>query len=324
MSRSKKNKHNKQAEIHNQQVKAQSAVTNAALPAKTAESSATVPLKTWPKIPDVTKLSLRFSQLCWMKLTHLRDKTQNEIGFFGITDKDDLLLVKDVVVVKQEVSQASANFDDNGVADYFDDCVDKGLKPEQFGRIWIHTHPTFGPSPSSIDEDTFARVFGKCHWSVMCIVAGDGTSYARLQYNIGPKSKTIISVKVLTEMHIPDEYRKLWGAEYDEKVTMTNWGFPIASAGYGEVKDIVSAVDGSIRIVRETEVGKLALTEDDWENLMLMDNKEYYMELEKLAENVDNLHIDGYNYADSRVDETIDDEWDEKFGFADDDDDPCG
>ena len=69
-------------------------------------------------------------------------------------------------VIAQEPHPAASN-DDEAVSVFFEDQVDLGRKPEQFFRLWCHTHPGDSPDPSSIDEETFARVFGRCDWAVM-------------------------------------------------------------------------------------------------------------------------------------------------------------
>ena len=40
--------------------------------------------------------ALRFTPYAWAKLLYLRDRGDSEVGGFGITSRDDLLLVKDV------------------------------------------------------------------------------------------------------------------------------------------------------------------------------------------------------------------------------------
>ena len=77
-----------------------------------------------------------------------------------------------------------ARFD--SVADFFDRQIDLGRRPEQFARIWVHTHPGKSPEPSGTDEATFARVFGRSEWAFMFILARGGQAYARLRYNVGP------------------------------------------------------------------------------------------------------------------------------------------
>ena len=130
--------------------------------------------------------ALRFSPTAWAKLLYFRDQSENEVGGFGITPADDLLYVQEFVAAKQKVTFASVRFDDEAVADYFDQQVDLGRQPQQFARIWCHTHPGDCPKPSMTDEDTFQRVFGNCDFSIMCIVAQGNQSYARISFNVGP------------------------------------------------------------------------------------------------------------------------------------------
>jgi hypothetical protein len=70
------------------------------------------------------------------------------------------------------------------------------LAPQQFARLWIHTHPGACPEPSFTDEQTFARVFGGCDWSVMFILAKGGASYARLHFGAGPGADLPLAVRV--------------------------------------------------------------------------------------------------------------------------------
>ncbi len=142
------------------------------------------------------KPMLRFSPTAWAKLLFMRDMTHNEVGGFGITKSDDLLFVTDFVLVKQRVTSISVAFDDESVANLFEDQVAAGRKPQEFARIWLHTHPGNSPEPSITDENTFDRVFGSCDWSIMAIVAQDGSSYARLQFNAGPGGQIKIPVYV--------------------------------------------------------------------------------------------------------------------------------
>ena len=105
------------------------------------------------------------------------------------------------MTVKQRVTVASVAFDDAAVADFFDQQIDLGRKPQQFLRIWLHTHPGDSASPSSTDEETFARVFGNSDWAVMFILARGGQTYARLRFNVGPGGHVQIPVEV--DFHRP-------------------------------------------------------------------------------------------------------------------------
>lgn len=131
--------------------------------------------------------------------------------------------MRHVVPVKQTVTAVTVKFDDTAVADFFDDMVDAGLKPEQFGRIWLHTHPGNSPTPSNVDEDTFADAFGKCQWSVMAIVARDDSTYARLQFGVGPGCQVSIPVKVDYSRPFEASDHAAWAAEYKANVTIEDW-----------------------------------------------------------------------------------------------------
>jgi len=139
---------------------------------------------------------LRFSPTAWAKLLYFRNRSDNEIGGFGITEADDLLFVREFVTVRQEVTSISVRFDDVAVSDFFDAQVDLGRKPEQFARIWLHTHPGNSPGPSAVDEETFARVFGNCQWAVIFVLAQNNKTYARLRFNVGPGGEMLIPVEV--------------------------------------------------------------------------------------------------------------------------------
>ena len=118
--------------------------------------------------------ALRFSPYAWAKLLFLRDQGETEVGGFGVSAEDDLLLVEDVRLIGQQTTIVSVEFDDEAVADFFDEQVDAGLPPERFFRLWLHTHPGDSAAPSSTDEETFQRVFGRCDWAVMAILAEEG------------------------------------------------------------------------------------------------------------------------------------------------------
>ncbi len=161
---------------------------------------------------------LRFSPTAWAKLLFLRDAGETEIGGFGISAKDDLLLVEDIEVVAQECTWVHVAFDDDAVADLFERQVVAGRKPEEFARIWIHTHPGRSPEPSGTDEATFARVFGRSDWAIMFILARGGQTYARLRYNVGPGADVNLPVEVEYSQPFAGSDFTAWQAEYEKNV----------------------------------------------------------------------------------------------------------
>ena len=144
---------------------------------------------------------LKFTPLAWAKLVWLRDQGPTEIGGFGIAPGDDPLLITDIRLVRQHTTSVTVAFDDDSVADLFDELVDAGLRPEQFARVWIHTHPGDCPAPSDVDEQTFDRCFGRTDWSVMFILARGGDSYGRLRFNVGPSGS--IKLRSLVDWSAP-------------------------------------------------------------------------------------------------------------------------
>jgi proteasome lid subunit RPN8/RPN11 len=83
-------------------------------------------------------------------LLYFRDRSEAEVGGFGVTDVKDPLLVQEFLTVEQRVTSVSVSFDDEAVADFFDAQGDAGRRPDQFARIWLHTHPGESPQPSGV------------------------------------------------------------------------------------------------------------------------------------------------------------------------------
>lgn len=161
---------------------------------------------------------MRFTPWAWAKFLFLRDAGDTEVGGFGISCRTDPLRIVDVVLVPQRASMAFVTFDDAAVADHFDQQVDTGRTPEEFARIWLHTHPGHSPQPSPTDERTFSRVFAGCDWAIMGILARGGASYARLHFSAGPSGSFRIPVEVDYEGPFAASDEEAWRAEYQRCV----------------------------------------------------------------------------------------------------------
>jgi proteasome lid subunit RPN8/RPN11 len=161
---------------------------------------------------------LRFTPTAWAKLCYFCHAGDTEIGGFGISYSEDLLLIEDFVTVHQKTTSVTVAFDDAAVADFYEEQVDQGRLPAQFSRIWLHTHPGSSPNPSSVDEETFARVFGGCDWAVMAILARGGQTYARLRFNVGPGGEMLIPIEVDYSLPFGGSDHAAWQAEYDTHV----------------------------------------------------------------------------------------------------------
>ena len=167
-----------------------------------------------------TRQQIRFTPYAWAKLIFLRDVGQTEVGGFGISNKFDPLLIEDFVLIKQLCTSVFVEFDDSSVADFFEQQVDDGRRPDEFARVWIHTHPGNCPLPSSTDEATFERCFGTADWAVMFILSRSGATYARLGFNVGPTTSKRLGVAVDYVNEFAQADHCEWLSEYDNAVQL--------------------------------------------------------------------------------------------------------
>lgn len=121
----------------------------------------------------------------YLKLQFLCHKADVEVGGYGVAfDKSNLLYVDDFQMVKQRSTVASMVFDDTGLAEYFEVMSENGFEPNQFARLWFHTHPEMSANPSHTDETTFSDKFSDCSWAVMAILSKTNDTTARLKANV--------------------------------------------------------------------------------------------------------------------------------------------
>ncbi len=160
---------------------------------------------------------LRFTPYAWAKLVAMRDFGKTEVGGFGVSLKEDPLLVVDFTTVKQKCTSLFVAFDDDDVSDYLTDMAEKGFDPNECMRIWIHTHPAISPTPSGTDETTFRECFGKCDWSVMFILSTEDKTYCRISFK-NPNISKEMGVKIDWNTSFAASDRKAWREEYDKNV----------------------------------------------------------------------------------------------------------
>lgn len=150
-----------------------------------------------------------------------------------------------MVLIPQRCSAITVVFDDEAVADYFDQQTDLGRIPEQFARIWIHTHPGSSAQPSQTDENTFRRVFGRCDWAVMAILARGGATTAKLRWNIGPGADLLLRTDIDYRRPFAETDRERWALEYEACVQadyLMDW--PVDDFSEGEPRRALAAARG--------------------------------------------------------------------------------
>ena len=169
-----------------------------------------------------SRQSLRFTPSAWAKLLFMRDAGPTEVGMFGITSMDDLLLIEDVAVLRQRCTAVTTAMEDDAVADFVDEQVDLGRSPQQCVRHWLHTHPGNCPLPSMTDEETFADAFDGPDWASMFILARGGRTYSHLKFNVGPGGSKRLRVEVDYDAPFEESDHDLWQAEYEAAVTVVD------------------------------------------------------------------------------------------------------
>ncbi len=218
--------------------------------------------KNYLKRPLPQQPLLRFSPTAWGKLLYLRDAGPTEIGGFGISRVADPLFVTDLVLIQQTCTGVSVVFDDQAVTEYFDQQVDQGLRPTEFARIWIHTHPGNSAEPKPVRRgDLGARVRGHrlgCDvypglwWAVLL----------PLEFHVGPGAAVELANQVDYRQPFAASDHRSWLAEYRARVQ------PLVSTA--EVKELADtdwlAAEGgrdeAFTLAREVNEAEAV---DDWD-----------------------------------------------------------
>lgn len=181
--------------------------------------------------PDVRRYDesiLFFTPYAWAKLKFMCHTVGTEIGGMGISSLEDPLLIEDIRIIKQSVSQASVSFDPEAYAAFcLEMCDPEGeykLKPINCQRVWIHTHPENMSFPSSVDEENFRDSFGCADWAIMFIMPRSGDLYVRMRARVGDLN--IISypdVALAWHKPFPASDHDAWLEEIKENVTEQVW-----------------------------------------------------------------------------------------------------
>lgn len=177
---------------------------------------------------------LVFSPLAWLKLKVLCHIGNTEVCMWGVAENPkNPFYVNDLLVPKQECSAATVDPDMSDLADRRFELIGRGLEPYQFNPIWCHTHPGDSPTPSGVDESTFADL--QLQWAIMFILARGGQTYCRMKLRTHKESGHEITVQVLVPVmvdweawpvaadNIEDGLFKKWREEYHERVTSKTW-----------------------------------------------------------------------------------------------------
>lgn len=156
---------------------------------------------------------LIFAEEAMEKLIWFRDHGSVEVGALAQTRVDDPLYVEDLHFIEQECTAASTEFDEEAQHNYVVDMTERGLNPENFMHIWVHTHPGASATPSGTDWETFDEVFGPMPWSVMAIMgkAVNGQMYCLFRFE-----DEAVHIPVAIDME--EEDRSEWAEVYAKNI----------------------------------------------------------------------------------------------------------
>lgn len=99
------------------------------------------------------------------KMELIIDLIDTEVGWYGLVEwqKPDIFKVKDIYLLKQEVTGTFTEIDAMALCDLEDELEKKGLlKDDQLDTtglyLWGHSHVNMAPSPSGTDTDTMKKI----------------------------------------------------------------------------------------------------------------------------------------------------------------------
>ena len=161
---------------------------------------------------------LRLTPYAWAKLLRLRDLGDTEVGGFGISAADDLLLVEDVRLVRQQCTPVTVKFDDEAVADYFDGRSIRAGRPSSSPGSGFTPIPATRPSPAAPTKRRSRAALAASDWAVMFILARGGQTYARLRFNAGPGGDLVLPVEIDFARPFAAADWAAWDAEYAQSV----------------------------------------------------------------------------------------------------------
>lgn len=127
-----------------------------------------------PEVPTLWLTPYFVAKYAWF-----RDRGKTEVSGYGLSDPDNLLHYTDLIIPKQQCSGANTEIDeDDWLRIIATELMDK-YPAQCYHRLWAHTHPGFGPQPSSVDESTFVSHMQSPTWGIMLIYSTNGDFYAR-------------------------------------------------------------------------------------------------------------------------------------------------
>jgi hypothetical protein len=180
------------------------------------------------------------SPLAYQKIVTAQGFKTWEVGFYGITDDDDITRIHDVFMPEQECHDSRNEFNEMSVSNYAASYLKKDYSMRQLLSVWIHTHPGKGkPAPSKDDKEMFDRIMEQCGNVGLMLIASENDMRGWLRVKpIQGLKRTLESVEEVTidwTMDTANMFRfKKWKKRHDKVVSLlpTAYVAPTGSSSY--------------------------------------------------------------------------------------------
>jgi len=139
---------NKQSKIKSQRDKMTYRVNTSSL-----QGTGIVPIQ-GAKLPYPDEPQVHFTREAWVKQCHLVDRCSKEVGWFALVDHYDdtnVFVVHEIIIPKQQVSEAETNIGKNDLADAAMELIELGKDTSKM-IAWFHSHVNMSVTPSGQDE----------------------------------------------------------------------------------------------------------------------------------------------------------------------------
>ena len=183
---------------------------------------------------------IHISPLAYQKIVTAQGFKTWEVGFYGITDDDDITRIHDVFMPEQECHDSRNEFNEMSVSNYAASYLKKNYSMRQLLSVWIHTHPGKGkPAPSKDDREMFDRMMEQCGNVGLMMIASENDMVGWLRVKpIKGLKRTLESVEEVTIDWTMDtvsvfRYEK-WKKRHDTVVTLLPVAYvaPTGSSNY--------------------------------------------------------------------------------------------
>jgi hypothetical protein len=129
------------------------------------------------KITAVNEFVVILEPIALEKMWYYVDNCQKEIGWLGTVSKyDNILLIEDVFLFKQEVHSATCEITPDGLSEFATELLSKPNGVDIWNKIklWGHSHVNMSVSPSGQDNSQMKTFGEQSEWFLRVIANKNG------------------------------------------------------------------------------------------------------------------------------------------------------